>query len=146
MGHDQTEALFDEINKLIKRNTLSKTILQLKLLNGGNKNDDIEIYENIIKNISELFGMPERELFENNGYETTNPKRTAYILINKYLHCSHESIALQFGKSRTTVTVSIGEFKKMEKDREFYEDYMELHDAIEQQVVTFIEQLRIQNR
>jgi chromosomal replication initiation ATPase DnaA len=140
----QTEALFNEINKLIQRTSFSRAILQLKLLNSGNDtSEDIEIYDYIIASILDEYHMEARELFDGNGKgESADARRSAYVFIRHYLGFSQESIAVQFNKERTTVTMALTEFKKMKNEAKFYQIYFERHERLSRGIEKYLTDIK----
>ena len=138
-----TEMLFDEINKLVKTQGLKKAIIHLQSMNNSTVNfSSISTYELIIKTVLDVFRVSEQQLFKKGGKITIpDARRTAFYLLDKYLKIDHKSIAIQFGKGRTTVTMGITRLSEMTLDRKFYKDYMDKHDEAERRVIEYIENL-----
>lgn len=115
----QLDELHAEYRKLIKNNGLKKAIIKLRSLNNNNEEEsrNIDTYEQIIKAVIEVYGVTERQLYEDVGkFVATDARRSAYVLLNKHLKYTQQNIGVQFGKTREAVNWAMMEFGKMIKD------------------------------
>jgi hypothetical protein len=139
----RTEILFNEINKLVKRNGLVKAIMHLRLINNGTKKVEkaINLYEFILQKILTAYGLSDEKFFTSNERNAlSDAKMSYYIFMNKYIDFSHEMMGMQFGLSREAVTLVISKFKKMCNDKHIYKDFFQKHENIESGIVEFINQ------
>lgn len=148
----QTEALFDEINKLIQNHGLQKALIHLRSVNNNGINiknlEDINIYEYIINTVIQIFEITEGQLYKDSGkFVATDARQTAYVLIKKYLDYSQESIATQFGKSRSSVGMAFMRFDEMMNDESYRKipqgkKYLMQHELADKLVSEFVVNIR----
>jgi chromosomal replication initiation ATPase DnaA len=135
----QFDELHGELRKLIKANGLKKAIIRLRSLNNSK---EIDIYERIIKAVIQVYGVTETQLYEDVGkYVATDPRRTVYVLLQKYLNYTQANIGLQFGKTREAVNWAIMEFNKMIKDNSKVAaivSFKQKHEQVERMIETHI--------
>ena len=140
----QFEALWNEMNKLIKKEGWAKAILKLHSFNkySGKNLNDISLYEYIIKTILSIFNITETQLYHNQEkFLATDARRSAYVLIKKYMRYNPAQIAVQFNKRRSTVAMEIIEFNSIIEDS-FYKEYHDKHNAAEKKIIEFVEKTK----
>ena len=146
-----TEALFNEINKLIKKVGLSKAVLHLKAINKNQKEmvGDLATYEFIIRTVIQSFGITETQLYDDKGkFIATDARRTSYYLIRKYLKLPSESIAMQFNKGSSTIREAIVELESMiqEGGKFGHKEYLDKHRDTEIKVIEYLEKINKNKR
>lgn len=150
-NQQHTEALFNEINKLIKKFGLTKAVLQLKAINKNQKKmvGDLATYEFIIRTVIQCFGITETQLYDDKSkFIATDARRTSYYLIKKYLRYSSESIAMQFNKGSSTIREAIIELETMIQDggKFGHKEYLDKHRKSESKVIEFMENSNKKNK
>jgi chromosomal replication initiation ATPase DnaA len=123
-----------EVLELVKKNGWKKAIIKLRSLNSNKeKVQEIDTYEHIIQTVVQVYGISEKQLYEETSkFVATDARRTAYVLINKYLNYTQTNIGTQFGKTRVAVNWAMLEFNKMIKDEGgFYIDFQKKHKEAE---------------
>ena len=133
MAVDDMQALFDQFLKFVRHNKVKKSLL---ILSNFNENVSyVDIYDFIILTTCEIFGISQESLFDDKfHYKSTDPRRTAYYLIVTELEYSHEKVAMQFKKSRSSVSMAILEFKDMRKNAASHVQYLEKHDIVKEKL------------
>ena len=140
--------ILTQVTKLVRKNGYEDSIRYLKMLN-SRKSDVtdptiINIYQYLIKCTCEEYDITSNELFKSTTkHVTTSARMTFYVTLTIYFKWTHNEIATDVNKSRTTVTMALQNFTEMCKDRtnKAYKDFFDKHDRIESRIIEYIRDL-----
>ena len=134
--------VFKHIYNVVRRHGITKVVERLRQLEqSGITQHQLDIVDQIIIEVTKLYGITRTELFEHKKGTVAEARKMCYVVMKETLPLNETQIGVQFGRTNRVVYRAIDEYRNMSMSQKFDANWLKKKQIVDTAIKRYIQDL-----